>query len=216
VRFHERIRLAGDLIEEDHLSDILDRCLAANGPEAITYFEITTAAAFVAFAETPADMTLLEVGLGGRLDATNVVEQPRASRSSRPSTWTTSSSSATRWPRSPAKRPGIIKRGVPVVVGRQQDDALEVIEECAARLGAPILAHGQHWHVWEERGRLVFQDETGLLDLPLPACPARIRSRTRAPRLPRCAPSAMARPPARPPCGTPPGPPACSACARVP
>jgi dihydrofolate synthase/folylpolyglutamate synthase len=77
VRFHERIRLAGDLIDEDHLSDILDRCLEANGPVPITYFEITTAAALAAFAETPADMTLLEVGLGGRLDATNVVEQPR-------------------------------------------------------------------------------------------------------------------------------------------
>jgi dihydrofolate synthase/folylpolyglutamate synthase len=73
--------------------------------------------------------------------------------------------------KSPPRRPGIIKRGVPVVVGRQQDDALEVIEDRAERLGAPILAHGQHWHVWEERGRLVFQDETGLLDLPLPALP---------------------------------------------
>jgi dihydrofolate synthase/folylpolyglutamate synthase len=68
-----------------------------------------------------------------------------------------------------AEKAGIIKRGVPVIVGRQQDEALEVIEAQAARLGAPILAHGQHWHVWEERGRLIFQDETGLLDLPKPA-----------------------------------------------
>jgi dihydrofolate synthase/folylpolyglutamate synthase len=170
VRFHERIRLAGDLIEEDALSDILDRCLVANGPEAITYFEITTAAAFVAFAETPADMTLLEVGLGGRLDATNVVDTPRLTVIT-PVDMDHQQFLGDTLADIAAEKAGIIKRGVPVVVGRQQDEALEVIEARANRLGAPILAHGQHWHVWEERGRLVFQDETGLLDLPLPALP---------------------------------------------
>ena len=79
ARFHERIRLAGTLIDENHLSDILDECLAANGPDAITYFEITTAAALLAFARNPADYTLLEVGLGGRLDATNVIDRPALS-----------------------------------------------------------------------------------------------------------------------------------------
>jgi dihydrofolate synthase/folylpolyglutamate synthase len=170
VRFHERIRLAGELIEEEALSDILDRCLAANGPDAITYFEITTAAAFVAFAETPADMTLLEVGLGGRLDATNVVEAPRLTVIT-PVDMDHQQFLGDTLADIAAEKAGIIKRGVPVVVGRQSDAALEVIEARAERLGAPVLAHGQHWHVWEERGRLVFQDETGLLDLPLPALP---------------------------------------------
>jgi dihydrofolate synthase/folylpolyglutamate synthase len=170
VRFHERIRLAGELIEEEALSDILDRCLAANGPDAITYFEITTAAAFVAFAETPADMTLLEVGLGGRLDATNVVEAPRLTVIT-PVDMDHQQFLGDTLADIAAEKAGIIKRGVPVVVGRQSDAVLEVIEARAERLGAPVLAHGQHWHVWEERGRLVFQDETGLLDLPLPALP---------------------------------------------
>ncbi|MFV1874356.1 bifunctional folylpolyglutamate synthase/dihydrofolate synthase [Nioella sp.] len=167
ARFHERIRLAGELIDEDLLSDILDECLAANGPDAITYFEITTAAALLAFTRVPADWTLLETGLGGRLDATNVVDQPRLTiitpvdLDHQQYLGETLAEIAT-------EKAGIIKRGVPCVVGPQQDEALEIIEARAARLGAPLLAYGQHWHVWEERGRLVFQDETGLLDLPLP------------------------------------------------
>jgi dihydrofolate synthase/folylpolyglutamate synthase len=170
VRFHERIRLAGDLIEEDRLACILDRCLEANGPDPITYFEITTAAAFAAFAEVPADWTLLEVGLGGRLDATNVVEAPRLTVIT-PVDMDHQAFLGEDIATIAGEKAGIIKRGVPVVVGRQDDAALEVIEARAARLGAPLLAHGQHWHVWEERGRLIFQDERGLLDLPLPALP---------------------------------------------
>jgi dihydrofolate synthase/folylpolyglutamate synthase len=170
VRFHERIRVAGNLIEESALSDILDRCLAANGPDPITYFEITTAAALVAFAETKADWTLLEVGLGGRLDATNVVDTPRLTVIT-PVDMDHQQYLGDTLTEIAAEKAGIIKRGVPVVVGRQQEAALEVIEDRAARLGAPVLAQGQHWHVWEERGRLVFQDETGLLDLPLPCLP---------------------------------------------
>jgi dihydrofolate synthase/folylpolyglutamate synthase len=172
VRFHERIRLAGELIGEDRLSAILDRCLAANGPEPITYFEITTAAAFLAFAETPADYALLEVGLGGRLDATNVVETPLLSVIT-PVDMDHQQFLGDTLAAIAGEKAGIIKRGVPVVVGRQDEAALEVIEDRAARLGAPLLAHGQHWHVMEERGRLVFEDETGLLDLPLPALPGR-------------------------------------------
>lgn len=172
VRFHERIRLAGDLIEEPRLSEILDRCLAANGPEPITYFEITTAAAFLAFAQKPADFALLEVGLGGRLDATNVVEKPRLTIIT-PVDMDHQQFLGDTMAEIAGEKAGIIKRGVPVVVGRQDEAALEVIETRAARLGAPVLAHGQHWHVWEEHGRLVFQDETGLLDLPLPSLPGR-------------------------------------------
>ncbi len=168
ARFHERIRLAGELIAEDALSEVLDRCYAANAGGNITYFEITTAAALLAFAETPADYTLLEVGLGGRLDATNVVEAPALTIITPVSIDHTQYLGNT-LEAIAGEKAGIIKRGVPVIVGRQDDAALEVIEARAARLGAPVIAHGQHWHVWQERGRLVFQDETGLLDLPLPA-----------------------------------------------
>ena len=167
ARFHERIRLAGDLIDDDLLSDMLDRCLVANGTDAITYFEITTAAALLAFAETPADYTLLEVGLGGRLDATNVVDTPSLCVIT-PVDMDHQQYLGDTLGRIAGEKAGIIKRGVPVIVGRQHDDGLAVIEAQAARLSAPLYAYGQHWHVWEEAGRLVFQDETGLLDLPKP------------------------------------------------
>ncbi|PWK61507.1 bifunctional folylpolyglutamate synthase/dihydrofolate synthase [Roseicyclus mahoneyensis] len=168
ARFHERIRVAGDLIDEGRLVATLDRCLAANGPDPITFFEITTAAGFVAFAETPADYTLLEVGLGGRLDATNVVDRPALTVIT-PVDMDHQQYLGDTLAQIAAEKAGIIKRGVRVIVGRQQDAALEVIEAQAARLGAPVIAHGQHWHVRAERGRLVFEDETGLLDLPKPA-----------------------------------------------
>ncbi len=168
ARFHERIRVAGQLIDEAALSRTLDACLAANGADPITYFEITTAAAFVAFAGTQADYTLLEVGLGGRLDATNVIDRPALTVIT-PVDLDHQQYLGETLEEIAGEKAGILKRGVPVVVGRQQDAALEVIEARAARLSAPVLAHGQHWQVWEERGRLVFQDETGLLDLPRPA-----------------------------------------------
>jgi len=167
ARFHERIRLAGDLISEDALSALLAECEAANDGAPITYFEITTVAAILAFARTPADYTLLEVGLGGRLDATNVVERPALTVITPVSIDHTQFLGDT-LPEITGEKAGIIKRGVPCIVGPQADDALDVIEARATRLGAPLLVHGQHWHVTEERGRLVFQDEAGLLDLPLP------------------------------------------------
>jgi len=166
--FHERIRLAGDLISEEALTDVLDRCYRANGPDPITYFEITTVAALVAFAETHADYTLLEVGLGGRLDATNVVNEPELCIIT-PVDLDHQQFLGETLPEIAAEKAGILKRGVTCVVGPQKEEALEVIERQAARVGAPLLVHGQHWHVHEERERLVFQDEQGLLDLPLPA-----------------------------------------------
>ena len=170
ARFHERIRLAGDLIAEDHLTALLDECMAANGDAPITFFEITTAAAFLAFARTPADWLLLEVGLGGRLDATNVVDRPRlcvitpVSLDHQQYLGDTVDLIA-------GEKAGILKRGVPCVVGPQTPEGLAAIEARAERLGAPLMAHGQHWHAWAERGRMVFQDENGLLDLPLPNLP---------------------------------------------
>ena len=170
ARFHERIRLAGDLISEDHLARVLDRCEAANGDAPITYFEITTCAALLAFAETPADYTLLEVGLGGRLDATNVIGRPVLTVIT-PVDMDHQQFLGDTLPAIAAEKAGILKAGVPCIVGRQHAAALEVIEERAARLAAPVLAHGQHWQVAEDRGRLTYQDETGLLDLPLPSLP---------------------------------------------
>jgi dihydrofolate synthase/folylpolyglutamate synthase len=167
ARFHERIRLAGELISEPALVALLDECLAANGDEPITFFEITTVAALVAFARTPADWTLLEVGLGGRLDATNVVEKPALTVIT-PVSYDHQQYLGETLPEIAFEKAGIIKRGVPCVVGPQAPEAMEVIERQAARMGAPLLAYRQHWHVWEERGRMVFQDEHGLLDLPLP------------------------------------------------
>ncbi len=170
ARFHERIRLAGELISEDHLTKVLDRCYAANGQEAITYFEITTVAALLAFAETPADYVLLEVGLGGRLDATNVVADPALTIIT-PVDLDHQSFLGDTLQAIAGEKAGIIKRGVPCIVAPQHDAALEVIEGKAMRLSAPLLAAGQHWHVAREGDRLVYQDETGLCDLPLPALP---------------------------------------------
>ncbi|RPE63146.1 dihydrofolate synthase/folylpolyglutamate synthase [Pacificibacter maritimus] len=167
ARFHERIRLAGDLISEDMLENILQECETANGGAPITYFEITTVAGLLAFSRTKADFTLLEVGLGGRLDATNVVDHPCVT------VITPISIDHTQFlgdtiEQIAAEKAGIIKRGVPCIVGPQPEAALDVIEAHAARLGAPLLVYGQHWHVTEEHGRLIYQDETGLRDLPLP------------------------------------------------
>ena len=168
ARFHERIRLAGELISEEYLTEVLDECYAKNGGIDITYFEITTCAGLLAFARTPADYTLLEVGLGGRLDATNVLDTPALTVIT-PISIDHEQFLGNTLTKIATEKAGIIKRGVPCVVGPQLDEALEVIEATAARLGAPLLVHGQHWHVNQEHGRLIYQDETGLLDLPLPA-----------------------------------------------
>ncbi|MEO0487737.1 MAG: folylpolyglutamate synthase/dihydrofolate synthase family protein [Pseudomonadota bacterium] len=170
ARFHERIRLAGELITEDALTAVLDECYAANDGAPITYFEITTVAALLAFARTPADATLLEVGLGGRLDATNVVAHPALTIIT-PVDMDHQQFLGDTLPEIAGEKAGILKRGVPCVVARQHEAAMDVIEAQAARLGAPLIAHGQHWHVTEERGRLVFQDDSGLLDLPPPNLP---------------------------------------------
>ncbi|MDO6478811.1 bifunctional folylpolyglutamate synthase/dihydrofolate synthase [Shimia thalassica] len=168
ARFHERIRLAGELITEAHLTDILDECYEKNGGIDITYFEITTCAAFLAFARSQADYTLMEVGLGGRLDATNVFAKPELTIIT-PVSIDHEQFLGNTLAKIAAEKAGIIKRGVPCIVGPQQDEAMDVIEASAQKLGAPLIAYGQHWHVYEERGRLIFQDERGLLDLPMPA-----------------------------------------------
>lgn len=170
ARFHERIRLAGDLISEPDLTAYLDECYAANGGENITYFEITTCAALLAFARTPADYTLLEVGLGGRLDATNVIDKPALTIIT-PVSMDHEAFLGNSVAAIAGEKAGIIKRGVTCIVGPQEDAGLEVIEARAARLGAPLLAYGQHWHASAERDGMIYQDEVGLLDLPRPVLP---------------------------------------------
>ena len=170
ARFHERIRLAGTLISEPQLAALLDECVTANGSDPITFFEITTCAAFLAFARTPADWTLLEVGLGGRLDATNVVATPRLTIIT-PVSLDHQQYLGNTVAEIAGEKAGILKRRVPCVVGPQTEDGLASIEARAAQLGVPLLVHGQHWHITEDRGRMIYQDEAGLLDLPLPNLP---------------------------------------------
>jgi dihydrofolate synthase/folylpolyglutamate synthase len=162
--------LAGELIGEDALSALLDECITANGPDAITFFEATTCAAMLAFSRVPADYTLLEVGLGGRLDATNVVDTPALTIIT-PVSLDHQQYLGDTLALIAGEKAGILKCGVPCVVGPQDPEGLEVIEDKAARLGAPLHVYGQQWHCFEDRGRMVFQDENGLLDLPLPNLP---------------------------------------------
>lgn len=167
VRFHERILLAGQLIDEDYLADILAECESKNGTNPITYFEITTCAALLAFSRTNADYTLLEVGLGGRLDATNVIKNPVMTIIT-PVSIDHQQYLGETLAEIAAEKAGILKRNCFCVVGPQEDEALEVIEKIGMKVGATLKIYGQHWHVWEENGRLIFQDEYGLLDLPMP------------------------------------------------
>ncbi|MEL6410504.1 MAG: folylpolyglutamate synthase/dihydrofolate synthase family protein [Pseudomonadota bacterium] len=167
VRFHERIRLAGEFISEPDLTAVLDECYAANGDAPITYFEITTCAALLAMSRTRADYSLLEVGLGGRLDATNVIEAPVLTIIT-PVSLDHQQFLGDTLTEIAGEKAGIIKRNIPCIIGPQKDEGLEAIEDVARKLSAPILAYGQHWHVGVERGRLVYQDEAGLRDLPLP------------------------------------------------
>ena len=167
ARFHERIRVAGEIIKEDRLSAYLDEVYESNDGGSITYFEITTVAAFLAFAREAADWTLLEVGLGGRHDATNVIDRPALTIVTKIDLDHQQFLGET-IPEIAYQKAGIIKQGVPVVIGPQHSEALDVIEREAVRFSAQQLTYGQHWHVGEENGRLIYQDESGLLDLPLP------------------------------------------------
>lgn len=168
ARFHERIVLSGEIIDEASLADYLAECEEANGGVPITYFEITTCAALLAFSRTAADYTLLEVGLGGRLDATNVVDQPAIAVIT-PVSIDHQQYLGETLAEIAGEKAGILKRNCFAIVGPQQDEALDVIEAKAREVGATCKIYGQHWHVWEENGRLVYQDENGLLDLPMPA-----------------------------------------------
>ena len=171
VDFHERIVLAGPHgaapVSEEVLVDCLARAEAANGGELITLFEITTAAAFLAFAEAPADLLLLETGLGGRLDATNVVEKPLLTIITPISIDHVSFLGET-LAEIAGEKAGILKPGVSCIVGRQPTEAFDVIARKADEVGAPLHVFGRDFDVYEQQGRLVFQTASRLLDLPLP------------------------------------------------
>jgi len=171
VRFNERFRLGaigeGRLAGDLDLQNALAECERANAGAPITVFEITTAAGLLLFAEHPADVLLLEVGLGGRLDATNVIDRPLAAVVA-PLALDHAEFLGDTIEKVAAEKAGIFKRGVPAIVAAQPREARNVIERQAARMSAPIKIAGEDWITTEESGRLVYQDESGLLDLPPP------------------------------------------------
>ena len=171
VRINECYRLGGAgggvLVEDDELRGALEHCERVNAGEPITIFEIETAAAFHLFAQHAADVVLLEVGLGGRLDATNVIETPLASVIS-PISMDHTEFLGDSLPKIAREKAGIIKPNVPVICAEQTPEAAAVIEKFARRMHAPLHAAGQDWHVSVERGRLVYQDDRGLMDLVAP------------------------------------------------
>jgi dihydrofolate synthase/folylpolyglutamate synthase len=166
VRFNERIRLAGDLISDERLSAILDRIEAVRGVES-TVFESTTAAAFVAMAEVPADLAIVEVGLGGRLDATNVIDRPLLSVIA-PVDFDHAEFLGTTIEAIAGEKAGILKAGARGIVARQQEAAMAVIEASAASVMTPLTVMGTDFDAWSERGGMVFQDQERFLDLPGP------------------------------------------------
>lgn len=170
VRFHERVRLAGNLIDEAYLADCLERCEEANGGAPITYFEITTVAAFLAFAETPADILLLEVGLGGRLDATNVVDRPAVTVIT-PVSVDHQQFLGDTLAEIAGEKAAIQKQGVSSVVGPQQPEAAVAINAWAARIGAPTFRFGRAFSVEATPGGIVYRAGGRRLILPRPVLP---------------------------------------------
>lgn len=168
VRFNERIRLAGRLIDDDRLIALLEHCEHINAGQPITFFEITTAAAYLAFAETPADLVLLETGLGGIADTTNVIPQPRLTAITPIGIDHVAFLGDTITKIAEAKA-GIIKPGVPCVVGPQPDEAMAVIATHAAACKARLIRHGHEWIVRESVDGMLWRQGDQELDLPRPA-----------------------------------------------
>ncbi|CAL1692942.1 Folylpolyglutamate synthase [Brevundimonas subvibrioides] len=166
VRFNERIRLAGELISDARLSAILDRIEAVRGVET-TVFESTTAASFVAMAEVPADLAIIEVGLGGALDATNVIERPLLSVIA-PVDYDHAEFLGTAIEGIAGEKAGILKAGARGIVARQTEAAMAVIEARAASVLTPLTIMGTDFDAWAERGGMAFQDQERFLDLPAP------------------------------------------------
>ncbi|MDX2201693.1 MAG: folylpolyglutamate synthase/dihydrofolate synthase family protein [Hyphomicrobiaceae bacterium] len=173
VRFAERIQVPSAdgrarPIPEDRLVEVLERVARVNAGAEITFFEITTAAAFLAFHEIPADAVLLEVGLGGRLDTTNVVPQ-RALSIITPVSMDHAEMLGPTVPLIAREKAGILRPGVTAIIAQQTSDAMDAIRAEADRVRAPLVVWGEAFEAFEQRTRLVYQDEERLLDLPLPA-----------------------------------------------
>lgn len=171
VRFHERIRLgrdgSGALVDDETLISAMLEVERINDGAEITQFEITTAIAFKLFAEHPADVLLLEVGLGGRLDATNVIEEPIACVIT-PVSMDHESFLGDKLGGIAYEKAGILKAGVPAVIARQSQEAMSVIAEVAGRIGAPMRILGQDFDAFPEQGRMIYQTESRVIDLPMP------------------------------------------------
>ena len=167
IRFNERIRLAGKFISDEHLINVLRTCEAANANETITYFEITTAAAFLAFRDTPADILLLETGLGGRLDASNVIKKPRLTTITTVSldhqNFLGNNLTAIAY-----EKAGILKQGVSGIIARQTPEVENVIRQRAREIGASLLLQGYDWDVKQKDNSLSFTSSQGSLLLPGP------------------------------------------------
>jgi dihydrofolate synthase / folylpolyglutamate synthase len=168
VRFHERIRLAGRLIDEDALLAVLKECEEANRGAPITYFEITTAAAFLAFARTPADIVLLETGLGGRLDATNVISRPAVTAIT-PISLDHQAFLGDTIAAIAGEKAGILKPSAAAVIGPQPPEAAAVFAARAAAIGAPLLRFGQEWRCRLHGDGMRYEGQRWRLDLPLPS-----------------------------------------------
>lgn len=172
VRFNERIRLGGKLIAEEALVGLLEECEHANGGDPITFFEITTAAAFLAFAREPADLLLLETGLGGRLDATNVIDRPLATAIT-PVSYDHMQFLGNTLAAIAGEKAGILKPRVPAAIGPQPPEALKVIEARAAAIGAPLHRFGTQWSVEPAADGLLYRGHSGARRLPAPVLPGR-------------------------------------------
>ncbi len=170
VNFRERVRLSTGIIAEDQLIGHLEACERASVDDLITFFEVTTAAAFLAFANDPADILLLEVGLGGRLDATNLFERPRLTVIT-PVSLDHQGFLGDDLTSIAGEKAGVLKKSVTCVVGPQPDEALAAIRNRAADVGAPLVEAGRDWFANEIDGRLVFQTGTSQSAYPVPALP---------------------------------------------
>lgn len=170
VRFNERIRLAGRLIEDAEVEAVLEEVEAANAGAPITEFEIVTAAAFLAFARTPADVLLLETGLGGNFDSTNVIDRP-ALTAITPIDFDHMDFLGPTLAEIATAKAGILKPGVTAVIGPQRPEAVEVIAATAARVGAPLFRRGTEFEVERLADGFRYRDAEGTLDLPAPALP---------------------------------------------
>lgn len=167
VRYNERIVLAGAEIDDTRLIEAINRCDEAAAADELTFFELLTCAGFLAFAETEADYSVIEVGLGGRLDSTNVLENPLATAIT-PIALDHQKFLGDTLAAIAAEKAGIFRHGAPAVVGPQTPEAMAVFETHAAAVGAPLRAFGSAWSAWAEQGRLIYQDDAGLCDLRAP------------------------------------------------